>query len=266
MPRLLIPGAVVKPCLFMQGSPDLYSHLTYIHLQVCLIAGIGSELTGSTDLHQLCVPLLAWVREWGGTLLLQGEGAQLEMMLGWFGKIWRRGEDWYSQDTYTVNRSALDNLGVTAPATMSERVSVRGCRLLGVPPEERLLGTDDGVCVAAACEVGLGLLAFVGDVNAESETVQLVCALAGRARGERASPAPKTALHDSPTSVLSPQPDTPARGVERHSSDAGLEWTSSKRSMTMSEAASEGQGACTWVPYVWLLPALVMPFVWWWYA
>jgi hypothetical protein len=141
--------------------------------------------------------LLAYIRQ-GGTAVLMGHfpsfvrPLELHAFFAHAGLSWQAGS--YLRTTFALNREAI--AGETLPAKLPARYSQKALSVAKVRPEEAWYVTDAGSTLeslvwapeavncpdeapVAAGRVGSGRLAYVGDVNVEDGTGDVVLALCG---------------------------------------------------------------------------------------
>ncbi|KAG2492553.1 hypothetical protein HYH03_009216 [Edaphochlamys debaryana] len=136
----------------------------------------------------------AWVHA-GGLLLLNGERAAAGVAREWFGLRWRMEGDYYCRTEHGLNPGCA-LLGPLA-ARLPPALDVKACLLAYVPGEQRVYVSAPGalsrshvpamagapvgdLAAVTVAAVGSGAVGFLGDVNWEEASLQLMTALVGQ--------------------------------------------------------------------------------------
>lgn len=123
---------------------------------------------------------------------MQGEREAAAWVARVWSLPWAMDGDYYRRTEHALRSLTGDALFAAAPWPRS--VNVKACMLSRVPRAQQLFSTEEGAssmslvpgfggapCAGTAVAVarfGEGLVAFVGDVNAEDSTAQVVAAIA----------------------------------------------------------------------------------------
>ena len=136
--------------------------------------------------------------EGGGNLIMQGEGKSVETVAGWFELGWHFAGDCYRRTDFEFNSKWIEN-NKRFEGAYDELVrpyNVKTVMLSGVREEHRVfrvaaeaktsspvpfmagVAVDDAMCPVAMAPYGAGHVGFVGDVNAEDATFEIISILA----------------------------------------------------------------------------------------
>lgn len=154
------------------------SLLEEIGSSTCLVLfGVGSS--GSSDLkriynEQMKIALTTFVKT-GGVLIVQGEGCICKVLQDWFELPWK-------QSGYYRSITQLSVVKCTAvPSEMKRNLlpqsnSIKAVYMTSVQPENNLYFSEDDEdeSAVAVAQFGEGRVAFVGDVNAEATTLEII--------------------------------------------------------------------------------------------
>jgi hypothetical protein len=176
---------------------EIIAHLSSGLFSTCVFFGVG----GGGDCKQYFSPeietyLKCWVSA-GGNFIVLGEGngkRKISVILQeWFQKPWKYTD--YYRCWHILNKSCELSMASAHGISFPKRYNVKSCMLSNVPPHETLFfepSTDDedfdetegnpkkwkegygGPCPVAVTTYGRGRLSFIGDVNAELETIQII--------------------------------------------------------------------------------------------
>jgi hypothetical protein len=141
----------------------------------CFMVGVGAngpsalKLLDHADMKRT---MSAWIRL-GGRLILQGEGCVAKLMTDWAGTQWHTAG--YFRCQQFLNLPLAERFGMQLLLSYS----AKAVYLTGVDEACVLYvsADEDGACSFALKQVGLGILAFVGDVNAEVNTISTILAI-----------------------------------------------------------------------------------------
>lgn len=162
----------------------------------CVLVGLGS---GCDDADCLIDPnwedaARRFVAE-GGCLIMQGGGKSVETVAGCFGLGWHFAGDCYRRTDFIFNPAWRE---AEAGWYRGPRggYNVKTLMLSGVEDEDKVFGVaagaetyshvpvmagkgvDGGMCPVAFATHGSGHVGYVGDVNAEQTTLEIISALA----------------------------------------------------------------------------------------
>jgi len=174
----------------------LISTLTSAQFNACVVFGVGS---GGVDKGILDPEVQAVVLEWvksGGRLVIHGERSAEEVFKV-FGKNWAFKGDYYRRTGHVLNDGPASSLGLAPPlcAKLPRSYNVKACMVSDVDDNDRLYSPEEGAvshslvpffggtsvdadkCPVAASSVGEGRLVFIGDVNAEAATMDIIALL-----------------------------------------------------------------------------------------
>ena len=182
-------------------SPKTFlSKLRSGRFSTCVVFQLGSggqDKSFFTD--EIRMYITAWVKA-GGKLIITGEGRVLTVFNKWFGKTWAFEGDWYRRTQHVLNRTAFNAIPELLSTTSSSfllpiKCNAKACMLSNVHPTERLYSPESGAvsvslvpgfgggeidsqfCLVAAAAFGHGRVSFIGDVNAEVTTCQIILSL-----------------------------------------------------------------------------------------
>lgn len=176
---------------------------------VCILLSYGG---GNADANlfkydEWRTKITTWV-DAGGVLVINGEREVVKALHKAFGKSWTMEGDYYRRTSHDLNDSCFmfsSSVGGLAQQ-LPEKYNVKACMLTDVPLEERVyfagpdsvthslvpmmagLPVEPEQCAVAASRCGSGGLIFIGDVNAEAETMRIVAKLAKFLTQQRATP------------------------------------------------------------------------------
>lgn len=131
--------------------------------------------------------IVSWVNK-GGRFIVQGERPeQYGNWPAWFGKSWKSSD--YIRSDYICNGKSDDDIHwcqwyhKAKGAIVTGRYNVKAVLVSGVAPEENLfrdIDTDESEDESAVTlgKHGEGLVSFIGDVNAEDETCDIMAIIA----------------------------------------------------------------------------------------
>ena len=174
-------GWAIRELIIRDGQTnfDKAAHLLRADLErrACILVGLGS---GGDDADCLSNPhwkvaLKLYVEEEGGVFIMQGEGKAVETVAGWFDLGWHFASDCYRRNDFIFNQAwgEANSDWYDGPEV---RCNVKAVMLSGVAEEDKVFSVAEG-CPVAFASCGAGRVGFVGDVNAEQTTLEIIAAL-----------------------------------------------------------------------------------------
>lgn len=184
LPKLRELGIAADVMTF--NKKKLVAKLASGEYSSCMVVQLGS---GGDDRGFFCADikmlLTAWVQQ-GGRLIIQGEGEKraLTVFRDWLGKPWTFRGDFYRRTTHHLNAgfTAVPQLLQSTTMALDQVTSAKACMLSNVDVSERLYVIPKGdavpeMCYAAVASIGAGRACFIGDVNAERSTIDIIAAV-----------------------------------------------------------------------------------------
>jgi len=170
----------------------LIDKLTSGEFNICVAFGIGSggvdKGTKDPDVQTI---ICEWVKR-GGRLVVHGE-RDLEVLFRLFDKNWAFEGDFYRRTEHC--RNECPSIPRERWSTLPSSYNVKACMVSGVEADEMLYSPKEGAtthslvpsfggipvnrdkCPVAVSSVGEGIFIFIGDVNSESQTMQVISML-----------------------------------------------------------------------------------------
>ena len=159
------------------AKEDFVAQLSSGDFTCCILFGIGSDGGGSFKLFKLeevQVILTAWVQH-GGRLIMQGEGCLLKIFKDWFHKPWHFQA--YFRETHLKNNHECF-VPLSVRHELPDECNIKATLIANVSPFDRLYScTNDELCAVAASGYSLGRVVYIGDVNWESSTINIIVTL-----------------------------------------------------------------------------------------
>ena len=171
-----------------QGIIDKLTSTTtddIVNVLVVCDDGVAEDLSGMV-MRDL---ITGWVRT-GGLLITIGERKMAARLSAWFDRpSWNMDGDFYRRTTFHRNN---DHFSASAVVDIPSSINVKACMMAGVSADESLYSTDEaavshslvpsmarvplpaGESAVVLARYGEGVVCFIGDVNAQAETVSLI--------------------------------------------------------------------------------------------
>lgn len=156
---------------------EFISKLSSGDFSCCVLFGVGSDGGGSFKLfylEEVRIVLTAWVQR-GGRLIMQGEGCLLKIFKDWFDQPWYFQS--YFRETHNKNTQECFVPSKVRDG-LPDEYNVKATLIANVPLKDRLYScSEDELCAVAASGYHLGRAVYIGDVNWEPPTINIIVTL-----------------------------------------------------------------------------------------
>ncbi len=164
----------------------------------CVVFQLGS---GGDDKSFFTPEIKAFLVPWvhnGGKLIINGERSVLTVFNEWFSKSWAFEGDFYRRTVHDLNPDFSSVPSLFEPvANLPPKTNCKGVMLSRVDPSEKLyvptagavsasvlpmpgfagVEIDSNMCVVAVAAAEKGRICFIGDINAEESTGNIIVAV-----------------------------------------------------------------------------------------